>query len=145
MATCAHLRGKMKREAVFLLAWNKRPMGIFRCIWPFGSNQWPRNQNSLVLISSRAVTIIGRGGSMRGEAQPCAASTEKTPTGFLCPTVLCSFGKEWVSCGSFKKMSPLPHLFLFWREDRTPELRMCPRHHRRGTGSRTWQYGNGER
>lgn len=62
MATCPHLRGKIDREAVFLLAWNKGPMGISRCIWSFGCNQWPRNQNSLVLISSRAVKIIGRVG-----------------------------------------------------------------------------------
>lgn len=62
MAACPHLRGKVDREAVFLLAWNKWPVGISGYIWPFGSNQWPRNQNSLVLISSRAVKIIGRGG-----------------------------------------------------------------------------------
>lgn len=62
METCPYLQGKMNRDAVFLLAWDTWPMGISGLIWPFGSNQWPRNQNSLVLTSSRAVKIIVRGG-----------------------------------------------------------------------------------
>lgn len=56
------LKAKWTEELFFSWQWNKWPMGISGLIWPFGSNQWPRNQNSLVLISSRVVKIIGRGG-----------------------------------------------------------------------------------
>lgn len=56
------LKAKWTEELFSSWQWNKWPVGISGLIWPFGSNQWPRNQNSLVFISSRAVKVIRRGG-----------------------------------------------------------------------------------
>ena len=109
MATCPHLQGEMNQEAVFLLAWNKWPVEISGLIWPFGSNQWPRNRNSLVLISSRAVTIIGGGGLHQRGSGGTAASLEKTPTGLLCPPCLWKeTGVQWVVQEN-ESFSPPPH------------------------------------
>ena len=109
MATCPHLQGKTNQEAVFLLAWNKWPVEISGLIWPFGSNQWPRNRNSLVFISSRAITIIGGGGLHQRGGGRTAASLEKTPTGLLCPPCLWKeTGVLWVVQEN-ESFSPPPH------------------------------------
>lgn len=83
---------------------------IFGLIWPFGTNQWPRHQDSLVLTSSRTVKIIGRGaayGRRWGDVLPSWGDANWPPF----PPCFVSVRGNCCPVGSSRKwaLSPPPH------------------------------------